>query len=78
MNWKISDAQDTILTWIRCATGWTFGSPDPCITGQECDPQQMSDLLSKDPVGGGTQVRAAEDDVATLDGTCAIAGQLEK
>lgn len=38
---------------------------------------QMSDLLSKDPVGGGTfQVRAAED-VATLDGTVRyIAGQL--
>lgn len=37
----------------------------------------MSDLLSKDPVGGGTfQVRAAED-VATLDGTVRyIAGQL--
>ena len=37
----------------------------------------MSDLLSKDPVGGGTfQVRAAED-VATLDGTVRYtAGQL--
>ena len=57
--------------------------PDPFVVQIRVSPNknvirvQMSDLLSKDPVGGGTfQVRAAED-VATLDGTVRyIAGQL--
>ena len=57
--------------------------PDPFVVQIRVSPSknvirvQMSDLLSKDPVGGGTfQVRAAED-VATLDGTVRyIAGQL--